>query len=83
MILTNCSGLDSIRYFVFEIFADIILDRDGSVSNLLLKRVVTVLYTTNKQNKIIDFYLKNFSLTNDVRDTLLGVKSLPLVPWKK
>lgn len=43
----------------------------------------TVLYTTKKQNKLIDFYLKNFSLTNDVRDTLLGVKSLPLVPWKK
>jgi hypothetical protein len=43
----------------------------------------TILYTTKKQNKLIDFYLKNFSLTNDVRDTLLGVKSLPLVPWKK
>ena len=43
----------------------------------------TILYTTKKQNKIIDFYLKNFSLTNDVRDTLLSVKSLPLVPWKK
>ena len=43
----------------------------------------STLYTTKKQNKIIDFYLENYILSEDVKDTLLTVKAFPLAPWDK
>lgn len=41
------------------------------------------LYTTKKQNKMIDFYLENYDLSDDVRNTFLTVKEFPLAPWDK
>lgn len=41
------------------------------------------LYTTKKQNKMIDFYLENYILSEDVKETMLTVKAFPLAPWDK
>ncbi len=32
---------------------------------------------------MIDFYLENYILSEDVKETMLTVKAFPLAPWDK
>lgn len=76
-------GRNGIPYFVSSKISAYGSKRLCSKEKLDFSIFNSTLYTTKKQNKIIDFYLENYILSEDVKDTLLTVKAFPLAPWDK
>ena len=76
-------GRNGVPYFVSSKISTYGSRRFCSKEKLDFSSFNSTLYTTKKQNKIIDFYLENHILSEDVKETLLTVKSFPLAPWDK
>ena len=76
-------GRNGIPYFVSSKTSTFGSRRFCSQEKIDFSSIKLNLYTTKKQNKMIDFYLENYILSEDVKETMLTVKAFPLAPWDK